>query len=375
MSSVRSFPFAVMVTLALTVGAGTGVAGADTDVSGALLLAGDVPEGLASDGPTHDPPFDFDVASFEANGGVDAASQTWMAPEVTPDSEIVVVFDFRFLFPDEASAAAYLDAAEPTLSESSTGLALRTDGVTVGDDTRHYTGSLAQGNLTIESENVLFRMGPVVAKVYITGLDVSFDDAAAIAAAAGARTGTWLAEVAPGTSPAAGSPLASERPMASGPSSGSASPLEPGLLRQWASSAEATSQYSPDRWSAMHATGEPDVPEWADDGNAWTTLDSDEGIQSIELTYETAVVPRAVNVVESFKGGAVVRIEAREAGTEAWTELWSGEDPSPPDELATFSPELEPVAFATDTIRVTLDTDLVAGFNEIDAVELVGSVP
>jgi pimeloyl-ACP methyl ester carboxylesterase len=371
MSSVRWFARAILA-LALTAGVGSPVAGED-DVSGALLIAEDVPDGLASDGPTHDPQFDFDIADFEANGGLDAVDQIWTVPEVTTDTAIAVVFDFRFLFPDEASAAAYLDAAEPVLSESSTGLALRSDGVHVGDDTRHYAGTLAQGDLTIMSENILFRTGPVVAKAYITGFDVPFDAAAAIATAAGERTRAWLDAAAPGTSPAPGaSPRASTSPAVSPTAATPARSGEAGLLRQWASSAQATSQYSPDRWSARHATGEPDVVAWADDENAWTTLDSDVGIQSIELTYETVVVPREVNVVETYQGGAVVRIEARDPTTGDWAELWSGRDPSPPDRIATFSPELERVGFPTDSIRVTLDTDLVSGFNEIDAVELVG---
>jgi hypothetical protein len=375
MSSVSWFARAGLA-LALTAGVGSPVAG-DDDVSGALLIAEDVPEGLASDGPTHDPQFDFDLADFEANGGLDAVDQVWTLPEVTADTAIAVVFDFRFLFPDEASAAAYLDAAEQILSESSSGLTLRSDGVHVGDDTRHYAGTLSQGDVTIMSENILFRSGPVVAKVYITGFDVPFDAAAAIATAAGERTRAWLEAGAPGTSPAAGgSPRASEASPAASPTAAApARSVEPGLLRQWASSAEATSQYSPDRWSARHATGEPDVVAWADDGNAWTTLDSDGGVQSIELTYATAVLPREVNVIESYQGGAVVRIEARDPTTGDWTELWSGRDPSPPDRIATFGPELEPVGFPTDAVRVTLDTDLVSGFNEIDAVELVGAVP
>ena len=66
-------------------------------------------------------------------------------------------------------------------------------------------------------------------------------------------------------------------------------------------------------------------------------------------------------------------VEAWDAGAGSWEELWAGTDPTPADELATFSPDLAPVAFATDRLRITLDTDLVPGFNEIDAVELVGT--
>jgi hypothetical protein len=39
-----------------------------------------------------------------------------------------------------------------------------------------------------------------------------------------------------------------------------------------------------------------------------------------------------------------------------------------------FSPELGPVDFATDRVRVDVDTT-VPGWNEVDAVALVGRVP
>jgi hypothetical protein len=369
MTSIRWFARAGLV-LALTAVAGYPVASEDRDVSEALLAADDMPEGFASDEPTHDPQFDFDTPTFEANGGVDAVSRIWTVPEVTPDTQIAVVFDFRFLFPDEASAVAYLDSAEPILSESVTGLAPRSDGVAVGDDTRHYAGTLSQGGVTVMSENILFRTGPVVGKVYITGFDVPFDEAASIAAAAAERTEAWLAADGPNAGASDGA-----SPQASAAASGSVEPDEAGTVRQWAAGAAATSEYTADGWSAIRATGPPDVPEWSDDERAWASLGSDAGIQSIEVTYETAVVPREVNVIESYNGGAMVRLEAWDPTEQAWSELWSVRDPSPSDRIATFSPELLPVAFATDTIRVTLDTDLVPGFNEIDAIELVGTAP
>jgi hypothetical protein len=125
----------------------------------------------------------------------------------------------------------------------------------------------------------------------------------------------------------------------------------------------------------MRSTGEPDVAAWADDPNAWATSSSDGGVQSIELAYDLPVIPLKVHIVESYNGGAVVRVEAWDPGAESWVELWTGTDPTPVDALATFSPDLVPVGFATDRIRLTLDTDAVSGFNEIDAVELVGTPP
>ena len=82
-----------------------------------------------------------------------------------------VVFDFRMELPSPAAAAAYLDEAEPTLSEADeTGLALETDDPAIGEDGRHYTGVTRVGDQAITFDNHLFHIGPVAAKVFASGL-------------------------------------------------------------------------------------------------------------------------------------------------------------------------------------------------------------
>ena len=84
-------------------------------------------------------------------------------------------------------------------------------------------------------------------------------------------------------------------------------------------------------------------------------------------------MPLQVIIVEILGNGTVTMVEAYDAATDGWVLLWSGDDPTPA-ELATFSPPIEAVAFPTDRLRITIDTERVPGWNEIDAVELVGSV-
>jgi hypothetical protein len=370
MSGGRSWRIGVLSGLiALQLSGGAVAAGSDTadasDVSPALLLAEDVPSTLGSAmGITHEPQFDYDIASFEANGGLDAAAQIWEAATMAPDDPVLIVFDFRFLFPDAEAAQAYLDAAESVLSEVSTGITLQSDTPPVGEVLRHYAGALSQGELTIDVHNFLFRVGPVVGKVYIAGMGTTLDDALPIAFAAGGRTEAWLVA----------------RPIPSAIPSPSATPAtSPGPagseLRQWASGATASSMYGTDAWSASRATGPPNVHAYNDDVDSWAPGGSDVGTQWLELTYDQAVVPTSVGVVESFGSGAVISVEAFDADTGEWVELWSGTGPEATGEIMTFSPPLSPVPFATDRIRVTLDTDAVPGYNEIDAVELVGTVP
>ncbi len=143
-----------------------------------------------------------------------------------------------------------------------------------------------------------------------------------------------------------------------------------GRLRQWAKEATASSQYSNDGWDAKQATGEPDTLQAGDQRTAWAAKEPDAGIEWLELTYATPVRPALVRVRETFNPGAVTKVEARdEEGT--WQLLWEGRDPSVacPSWLEV---RVEPPAWSTRAIRVTLDTRLVPGWNEIDAVELVG---
>lgn len=369
MSPARSRAIAAAAAIAiLTTAGGAAVTAVESvsDVSSALLVAEDLPPSLVSAaGITHEPAFDFDQASFEANGGIDAAAQTWQAPEVAPDDRAIVVFDFRFLFPDAEAAQAYLDAAEPVLSEVITGITFQPDTPAVGEVVRRYAGSLSQGDVSIDIQNVLFRLGPVVAKVYVAGFGTTLEDVLPIVSAAGARTETWLLAqmVATATTPPA--------PSASGISAMPAG----AVLRQWAAAATASSEYGSDSWSATRATGEPDVHTYADDTDAWTPETSEGGDEWLELTYEHPVVPREVGIVESYGSGAVVRIEAYLAADDRWLELWSGPPREPSDEIVIFSPPLQPADGATDRIRITLDTAAVPSWNEIDAVELVGTLP
>ncbi|TNE44279.1 MAG: hypothetical protein EP343_31510 [Deltaproteobacteria bacterium] len=140
------------------------------------------------------------------------------------------------------------------------------------------------------------------------------------------------------------------------------------LARQWATSATASSEYTSGSWSAKRATGPADVTRCADSTNAWATKPANAGKEWLSLSYAQKV--RAVGVVvhASYNPGAIVRIEA--ATGAGWTTVWQGNDPSkgtcPVKVAFRFSEVVD-----TNSIRIVLDTKLVSGWNEIDAVQLV----
>lgn len=140
---------------------------------------------------------------------------------------------------------------------------------------------------------------------------------------------------------------------------------------QWAVSAVASSEYGTDGYSATQATGEPDVEVASDNPNAWTSATSDDGEETLDLTFAQAVVPSGIDIYESFNPGAIVQIAALDPNSNEWVVMWEGEGATNQD-FRTFSPELDAPDFATDQIRIVLDTSLVSGWNEIDAVMLYG---
>jgi len=153
--------------------------------------------------------------------------------------------------------------------------------------------------------------------------------------------------------------------------------LDPATVAsQWALEAVASSEYGTDSWSAQQATGAPDTAVQADAGTAWASASADgEDLETLELTYEHPVKPSYVNIYESYNPGAVISIEAYNEEEEEWSILWEGEGESvgePGAATVIFSPPLETIDFATAKLRITLDNGAVAGYNEIDAVELVG---
>lgn len=142
---------------------------------------------------------------------------------------------------------------------------------------------------------------------------------------------------------------------------------------QWAISATASSTYGdaqgPAHFSANQLTGPPNAEKYGDDGNAWAPKTEDSGIEWLDLKYPRAVHATAVRVRESYGSGAVIRVELYDE-TGASHPAWAGNDPTTGlNYLIVSFPRTE---YKTDHVKITLATNVVPGWNEIDAVQLVG---
>ena len=144
-------------------------------------------------------------------------------------------------------------------------------------------------------------------------------------------------------------------------------------IEQWAVSAEASSQYTDDSWSAQQVVGAPDTPEAGDNITAWAAEFADTQVETLVLAYEQAVIPVGIEIYETHNPGAVAKIEVLDPNTDAWVVLWEGVADTAGESIAVFSPELTPVDFVTSQVRLTIDEPLIPDWNEIDAVKLIGA--
>jgi hypothetical protein len=170
-----------------------------------------------------------------------------------------------------------------------------------------------------------------------------------------------------------------------GASAVTAAPPGPGLssagqasageaIEQWASGAEASSEYGADSWSAQQATGTADTPEAGDMVTAWAAASADDQVETLTLRFAQPVIPTGIEIYETYNPGAVAKIEVLDPNTDEWVVVWEGVADTAGEELAVFSPPLTPVDFATDQVRLSIDEPLIPGWNEIDAVKLIGGV-
>ena len=142
---------------------------------------------------------------------------------------------------------------------------------------------------------------------------------------------------------------------------------------QWASAAEASSEYTPAKYCAKQAIGAPNVASYGDRPEAWASKTADGGEEWLQLTFARPVHASAVRVRQTFNPGAIVKVEAFAAdGRSAM--VWSGRDLTiyPKNQTAWFVATFDPPSFPVVAVKLTLDSATVKGWNEIDAVQLVG---
>lgn len=125
---------------------------------------------------------------------------------------------------------------------------------------------------------------------------------------------------------------------------------------------------TPNAYAALQATGPANVPQaGVDSALAWCPATEDGGPEWLELRFDPPVVAVEIRIHATFNPGAVVRVRG---GPDAahMVELWAGKGGSDTVQAIPIS-----VPAAVGRLKLELDTSIVPGWNEIDAVALVDS--
>ncbi len=123
-------------------------------------------------------------------------------------------------------------------------------------------------------------------------------------------------------------------------------------------------------WGTDQVIGEPDTPGYGDIPTAWASATQDGQKEWLVLKYDKRVTPKHILIHESYNPGAVYQVGAFDRlGIEHV--VWKGIDPTPQGSNRGVSKIPIPAKFKTNRIKVYINSPMVPGWNEIDAVGLV----
>jgi hypothetical protein len=151
---------------------------------------------------------------------------------------------------------------------------------------------------------------------------------------------------------------------------------ETGVIYQWADGAETSSEFSDPEWSAEQAVGEPDSPGCGDFQFAWASAASD-GIETLTVQFPVLVYPLEIVIHESFNPDQVVKVEVQDPERDGFYTVLQ-KNPTQIDRPCPYElvVPVEGIDFLTNMVRITVDqSQLGLGWNEIDAVQLIGTTP
>lgn len=149
---------------------------------------------------------------------------------------------------------------------------------------------------------------------------------------------------------------------------------------QWAVSASASSTYSGDKapesksgYAPAMATGAPNVERYGDNGNSWASETADRGIEWLEVKFDKPVHATELRIRQSYFPGAIIKLELID-DSGARHAVWQGVDSQQyaPNTITWFKTSIEKTPYVATGARITLATNAVSGWNEIDAVQLLG---
>lgn len=150
--------------------------------------------------------------------------------------------------------------------------------------------------------------------------------------------------------------------------------LPANVVRTWASAAEASSEFGSSSWTAMQAAGAPDTNGCGDYGTSWASASSS-SVDTLTLYYyDQPVIPYEVNIIQTYNPSQVVKVELIDALGQFYDVTIYESAPQAVSQCPyTLSIPVSGVDYLVMGVRITIDQSILGlGWNEIDAVELVG---
>ena len=123
------------------------------------------------------------------------------------------------------------------------------------------------------------------------------------------------------------------------------------------------------QWGPEAASGAPDTPAAGDQGTAWATKEQDQAGEWLLLEYDAPVRATSLEVHETFNPGAIAAVSIftpQGDEIEVWTNRAVG---AAADARRVLQLDL-PLGFDVERVKLSLHSDQVPGWNEIDAVGL-----
>jgi hypothetical protein len=123
-------------------------------------------------------------------------------------------------------------------------------------------------------------------------------------------------------------------------------------------------------WGPEQVVGHANTDRAGDISTAWASRQPDGGEEWLHVNYDRPVDISEIRVRETYNPGAISKITALLPNGQEIT-VWEGVEPpaTAPVETA-FAPQTRVQA---NSVKIYMDTRRVPGWNEIDAVELIGS--
>ena len=148
------------------------------------------------------------------------------------------------------------------------------------------------------------------------------------------------------------------------------------LFRQYAASVIGFStEYNapPGAWSSIEALGPENVyPAFGDIDSAWASLSEDDQREFIELGYDVNQTVEKIEIFETYNPGAIDTVYLRDASTMQWQLIWTDSAFIYGDTSRIFIINISETSYNVDGIRLDLNSPVVPGWNEIDAVAISG---